>query len=814
MRKLFTFIAFAMLLVCNSSWAQDFNDAIVEEAKDDYERTNLVYSITEVAGKLGVTAAELATALTDWIPTEEYSTPRSDLFSLIQSDGTATTTPTASWGGYYMDKSGNLSNWGTDGYWFVHPDWDIEADELYLCVGQNPTKPLMPGETVSCVIAMTLYGTQVTFGISLTIKEAAGIDKTPTTTLSDLEIVGRTKYAITQAPNTEWYNEPNWVEVPGMAAALGIDEDYFAEKMRYIIYAKKFDYETETWSNQLVNDLTATPSPGFWFGTGVQYEGELEEDPELQHANYGDTDKFWVASLTYLPGDTIYCTIGQYAYTPWTLGETHHAEIYFIYGSKAWVIDYEVTVDVNLTDVIDNYTPVGSEAIEFSRDPRDGWTTVEKKEIDAEAIYQLLGAESIYDIRVATNDQYGALTEAYTADTTGFWFLPDGKVTGYSTGTTSFYVNYVADSLRFEIGNMPDAFNGGEECVATIYFIKDDKYYEFQFKVTMQKPEYTIENCEVTEMDLKVNLVPSAEGGAWEIGQTDMTAFEEVLGTSKGVLYGLDSAGGLTNAYSVSEANGGTTGGGFWMSPEDENHYAYAAGYSGEGAFAMWYYESQIHWFVVPGFRQPGQTTTATFYIFNLWDGKALKLNTTLRFVSQDTEVKTIADEDVALQGRDPETNDYYETEFDLTPCATRFGLTLDDLLASGTWMAQDADGYLISDNFDVIYGFFFDENGAAVPSMDEAAFTVGYSEDGTMRAYIIDDANVDKEYKTTLYVYYNNRYYGFNITIGGEETAIKAVESKDVKSERIYDLSGREVKVPGKGLYIRSGKKFLKVKN
>lgn len=808
MKKMITLIAMAMLMVPNMASAEDYNDAIVEEAKSDYERTNLVYSISEVAEKLGVSAAELGDALEAWKPLEEYSAPRSDLFCLVQSDGTDNRTPSASWGGYYMNKDGDLDYWGSNGYWFIHPDWDLAADELYLCVGQNPTKPLLPGETVRCTIAMNLYDARVTFAISLTIKQSEGIDKTPTTTLSDLEIVGRTTYAISQVPNTDWYNEPNWVAVPGMAEALGIDPDYFASKMRYIIYAKKFDDETENWSNQLVNDLTATPTPGFWFGTGVQFEGEEQESDELQHANYGSTDKFWVASLTYMPGDTIYCTIGQYAYTPWQLGETHNAEIYFIYGNKAWVINYVVTVDVNTDDVIENYTSVGSKAFEFNRDPRSGWDELSFLDVNTEEIYQLLGAESILDIRVASTDEYGGLTSAYTADTTGFWFLPDGKVTNYSYGTTSFFINYVADSLRFELGNMPDAFNGGEECKATVYFIKDDKYYEFNFKVTMDKPQYTIETCEVEEVNLVVAFVPSSS--AWEIGQNDMSEYEELLGTSKGILYGLDSSGELTNAYSVSEANGGATGGGFWMSPEDENHYAYAAGYSGEGAFAMWYYNSVIHWFTVPGFRQPGEYSTATFYIFNFWDGKALKVNTTIKFVSEDTEIKTVGEEDVVLKGRDPETDDFYEMEFDLTECCSKLRCTEEELFLDGVWMVRDADGYLTSANFDSMYGFFFDENGVPVADMDAATFTAGYSDDGTMRGYIVDDANLGNEYHAVLYVFCNNKYYAFNITIGGEETAIKALDADAVKAGSIYDLSGREVASPSKGIYIQNGKKFI----
>ena len=160
--------------------------------------------------------------------------------------------------------------------------------------------------------------------------------------------------------------------------------------------------------------------------------------------------------------------------------------------------------------------------------------------------------------------------------------------------------------------------------------------------------------------------------------------------------------------------------------------------------------------------------------------------------------------------GRDAETDDFYEMEFDLAECCAKLRCTEEDLLVNGVWMVRDADGYLTSANYDSMYGFFFDENGLPVTEMDAATFTAGYSEDGTMRAYIVDDANLENEYHAVLYVSFNDRYYAFNITIGGEATAIKSLDADVVKAASIYDLSGREVSSPSKGIYIRDGKKFI----
>jgi hypothetical protein len=246
------------------------------------------------------------------------------------------------------------------------------------------------------------------------------------------------------------------------------------------------------------------------------------------------------------------------------------------------------------------------------------------------------------------------------------------------------------------------------------------------------------------------------------------------------------------------------------MSPEDENHYAYAAGYSGEGAFALWYYESTIHWFNVPGLRHTGDYSTATFYVFNFWNGKALKLNTTIKFVSEDQDITPLGEEDIVLQGRDPETGDFYEIEPALSACCEALNCTVHDIVENGVWMTRDADGMLTSANYDFVYGFSYDENGAAIENMDNAVFTCGFSEDNTMRAYVFNDEDLDKEFHTVLYLNYNKKYYAFNITIVKDVTGIKTIESDSTRSGRIYDLSGREVEHPVKGIYIRNGKKFV----
>ena len=103
-----------------------------------------------------------------------------------------------------------------------------------------------------------------------------------------------------------------------------------------------------------------------------------------------------------------------------------------------------------------------------------------------------------------------------------------------------------------------------------------------------------------------------------------------------------------------------------------------------------------------------------------------------------------------------------------------------------------------------------FDENGAVTADVENAAFTFGFSEDNTFRAYVVNEEDLEKVFHTVLYVKYNTAYYAFNVTIGKEDTGIQSTISNPMQSKRIYDLSGRVVEHPTKGIYISNGKKFL----
>ena len=824
MKKIFTFLMSVMMLTSLGMKAQFKADVHDVQRFNWTEGIDVDFSIKEVAAQLECTPGQLVDALDERaakaVNSNDYKT---DGFFELETSTVAYSFHSEQWGGFEMTKDGDFASWDQPvSIWgvYIH-EWDIEQDRLSFTICQVPSNAFPKGVTAHGIVSINLNGGKATFEFNFTVDYPEGIDKEPQTDLSKLEIVGETDYAITQElkpASDEWGSTYYWIPINGITEALGIESEYMQQVYKEMLHVKTFDDEKATWG-ALTNNGGAVPAPGFYFCGGVQFEGEEEESMECRNGLYRDNNIFWVMDMQFVDdenGQWLYCGIGQTlnAFKP---GQTRYGDVYFVYGDKAFILHLSLTIP-NMTPITD-LTKVGGQIWTVAeRDPRKTWTELEWLDLNLDSIAALFTTQmgkavTPEDFVLTGNNAAGGITTGYTADNSdenhvhGFWMTPTGIVQSYDNA--AFYVNYYDSLATLGLGNKPAAFDGGEMCSGSVYFVVDGThYYEVKVNMSIMKPQFTFEECEIIPYDLTVKLVPSQSGGAWEIGTSFMQDAEMTLGAS-GVLYGVDSEGNVTTAYSVSEANGGATGGGFWMSAEDENHYAYAASYTGDGAFAMWYYESYIHWFVVPGFRQPGEYSTGTFYIVDLWNGKALKLNVTLRFVDKIVEIKPVAEENLVLNARNPQGDDFDEVALNLSRCCEQLVCTEDELLENGVWKVVDTTGELVEANFDDMYGFAFNEKGEAIEDIEQATFTLGFVEGG-IRSWVVDDENVNNVYTTVLYMEYNNKLYAFNITIGHDDSAVKSIDADAQKSGRIYDLAGRVVTQPTKGIYIQDGKKLI----
>lgn len=823
MKKIITFLMSIMMLASLSVKAQFSADVKDVPRYNWTEGIDVDFKLSEVAAQMQCTPAQLVDALDERAANSNGNPNKyvTDGFFELESAVSSYTFHSEQYGGYEMTKDGDFCSWDNENsIWgvYIH-EWDIEEDRLSFTICQVPSNAFPKGVTAHGIVSINLNGGKATFEFTFTVIYPDGIDKEPVTDLSKLTIAGETTYEIIQElkqASNEWGSEYYWISINGAAEALGMTSEYMQQVFKDMLFVKEFNEEVNDWGG-LSNNGSAVPAPGFYFCGGVQFEGEEEESMECRNGGYRDNNIFWIMGMQYVDdenGQWLYCGIGQ-TLNAMKPGQTRYGDVYLVYGEKAYIIHLALTVP-NMTPITD-LTKVGGQIWTVTeRDPRKTWTELEYLNLNLDSIaalftVQMGKAVTPEDFVLTGNNASGGITTGYTADNSdenhvhGFWMTPEGIVQSYSDA--AFYVNYYDADARMGLGNKPNAFNGGEMCTGSVYLVVDGThYYEVKVDMSIMRPQYTFEECEIIDYDLTVKLVPSES--VWEIGQTFMQDAEMTLGNS-GILYGVAADGSVTTAYSVSEANGGKTGGGFWMSPEDENHYAYAASYTGDGAFAMWYYESYIHWFTVPSLRQPGEYSTAVFYIADLWNGKALKLNVTLRFVDKIVEIKPVAEEDLVLNARNSTGDDFDEVALNLSRCCKELVCTEDELLENGVWKVMDKTGELTDANFDDMYGFAFNEKGEAIEDIEQAVFTLGFIEGG-IRSWVVDDANVNNVYKTVLYMEYNNKLYAFNITIGKDDSAVKGIDADPVKNSRIYDLAGREVKQPTKGFYIQNGKKFF----
>ena len=122
----------------------------------------------------------------------------------------------------------------------------------------------------------------------------------------------------------------------------------------------------------------------------------------------------------------------------------------------------------------------------------------------------------------------------------------------------------------------------------------------------------------------------------------------------------------------------------------------------------------------------------------------------------------------------------------------------------------EHADALLAMNNGESykIVTICFDKDGNATSEESDIAFFAAFFNKGIsdcgqncFRSLAIDDTQI---YQTTLVASYNNRNYGFNITIADPELlGISAVESASERPVATYSLSGARIPAQQRGVQI-----------
>lgn len=389
---------------------------------------------------------------------------------------------------------------------------------------------------------------------------------------------------------------------------------------------------------------------------------------------------------------------------------------------------------------------------------------------------------------------------------------------------------YTYDGTEFHEAAASEVVTDG----SVTYYVDSKEYVE-------PEPTYTVETCvQVAEKDIDVTLSyhcgssrtlsryvdddNSSSGDNKHNVVTDLNAdsVNSLIGTTTPQFYvetkGTDAAG--NDSIYFTEANAGFSNtefssneGGSWLTKE-----GYTGSYGTSAPWGFSHHNCQIEWWKYgPDQFTDNEVSKTKIWVVNLVTGKRIQYNVTATWVRSIVKVADVGSQELVLAARGADGVSSDEVEFDIKPIADSLGLSVDEFNELAEWRAANATGAITKDNFIEPDGFAFMENGRTTDSGEEV-FYAGYDSDaGTFNSYVIDDANIENNYTATIYVYYELKRYTLNIVVTKdpdaykEATGINAIAgNKTVDNDAIYDLSGRIVKNPAKGIYIKNGKKYM----
>lgn len=837
MKKYFTHLLAVVACLAASLTASAQYSATVEQIPVGYEAQDVAFSLAEVAATLETDAATLGATLTEWIQAEEAPAVNYVYLNDPTVEGADNYTQGGR-GGYWMTKEGTIIGWSGDGAngdaWYNTFGISEAGDQIVFGIGQHPDA-FEAGEEVSAKFVLVFNEKQATFDITLKIIE----DVRPpvevpeaTTFISKLQIVGSQTIEVQQDPRTSYASDPVSVDLTGVAELLGADPNAFVSNLADLLYTTTFVTENELplKTDSLSNEASAG-APGWWFAQVYDPELQITSD-EVVRKGYGPDCSFFIEAFSYDEETaTLTGNLGQYP-SNLKVDDVRIANVYIIWGDKAYQITYKLTIIEKETQGLDGMNNVGSQdfSLEFEVvDDYDGGDIT----LDTQAIMTALGVEAWKDIAVMVLDANGGLTAGGTANKGGSWLTDEGTLTNWGNNSFFFFEPSTQDDWSvLSVGQYPNKLDYDTEYSFHIYFVYGENYYDVTVNVKTlpggdepgPDPGEKVAQSEyhsVGEITVNIQAVPEASDGVYEIPTHftyDGQYVAELVGTDKPTLFTNAAPSEDPEADKYSNGYTCTPHPGFWMSRD-----GYVTGWSGtESPWGATFSiaDAEITFYQYPGFADnvPGKTYKAPFYLVNEYTGAMVTFNVTLRFVSEIVEVEEVGSQDIMLS--------MGEFTLDLSAAMDSLGvkeleqpMTADDLINSAV-VVPLADG-TFSEPMNGTADFCLTERGVLDESENYqgAALDIYFDYDETPNVKInVSDMNdfeltAEKSVKTKIGFQVEGKRYVYNITFVDPETytGVAAVRTQ-IAPAGIYDLSGRRVKSATRhGVFIRNGQKVVR---
>lgn len=824
MKKYFTrFMALVCCLAATLTASAQFSATIEMYPMSSYNTMATSFSLTEVATTLNTDAATLVATLDEWVAAETVET---NYIFLGSKDAEGATNYTQGGRGqFWMDKEGNAVNWGlaNGSCWYNMNSWSLDNDTYTIEVGQYPDT-LVVGDELKAHFILSMNEKDATFDITLKVIEKPVVDiPTPVISISQLNIVGQQNVEVRQYPRGDYTSTNTDVDLSGVAALLGVDNDLIASNLKDLLFTttmieneEKLLIKTDSLSNE-----SSAGGIGWWYAQVYDMENQIPSD-EVARAVWGNpTLTCFFESFSYdAETTTLSCNVGQNGGTL-EVGDQRIVHVYLIYGDKAYHITYTLIIEEKPVGPVVEREKVGEQNLEvsFVFSPTDYAGTIAS--VNLEEIAQLLEAQ-VSSVSFQATDKDGTFTDASSANNKGFWLNEEGFRCSYGEGY--FFIEPTEDGVftTFSIGQYPGKLEAGRTYTATLYFVNIDnnKYYQLNLIVHVtEKPEIGVTFNSVATRPVMIQAIPSTNSYAIEMEHKINTAeYEELIGTSTPKLFATakpkegDTETKYSDAYSCDPKPG------FYMT---EDGYAGTWGAGDPWAFSFVDNERFI-FFQYPGKNQVGDVRKGNVYLVNMETGDMITYSLTVRFVSEmEPQVEEVGSETLILPATDGMT-------LDLTAAIDSLGLKeLEEpidatgLLSTPCLLLPNADG-TFTDPLEATTGAYLNEQGYFDESEEnaEGVFYIYFeANDENSITLVAQEENgfqltKDKHIQTKFALQYGEKMYVFNVTFVDADTytGVADVKNTSVKNANVFDLTGRRVKdAAQRGIFIQNGKKVLR---
>lgn len=800
-----------------------FSGTYTARVASNYDTKPVEFKLTEVAATLGTDTTTLVQALNSW--TAEDSEDANMFFLADPTDPTVLIDNYTQGGKgcFWVNADGQPQAWGEDNTglrWYNQLGWDANEDLFTIYIGQFPGQCTVE-EVFKPHFVLKLGEKQASFDITITFeaKPEYTIPEPKTLVEKELNIVGEASVEVKQFPRTGWDSDVVTLTISDAVEKLGIESGQMLADILEdgkVLYATVFNEGDVEQGGGMKKDSVSNVStagvPGFWMRAVENEAGEKNGECSAARYNNGNNN-FFIEAFKYNPeSGELTSNLGQ---DPGVLkgGEKYYTNLYLIFGDKAYRLHYDLVIEEREQGSgVEGMNKVGENTIETKLVVDAGTYTYVSIHPDVDAIASALGCEASAMSMQALDDtdNWGG----NTANNGGFWFNEVGLVIAYGANSYFFIEPAAAnDYSDLHVGQYPGRLTAGDTYSTNLYFVNGENYYQLTVKLNIVEPQVIDgEFKEVASRTLTFQQLPD-NTYAWTAGiDFGLDFVNETLGTADWVVYGkaqLDENGNeLAGNAKYTKGYTCTPYPGFWMNKDGR-----VQGWSAEGStFGITVggnASGQVAMIQYPDRCATGDVLKTQVYLVNEETSEMVTLNINYYIVESIVEKEEVGNTAImAVVTPNEEAQD-----IDLAPVAEALGTTVDELISDeNTFLKGMTSDGQYSKGWKASLGVNFNYNG----EYDEYGDMYVYFEKNADGVQLIsgcsDEVAEDFSANGQFCFDVNDKVYVFYVNFVSPDVAagITNVATEKKNSNAIFDLSGRQVKTPVRGLYIQNGKKFV----